>query len=385
MADKSQTKTKRSRHPNLVDGLTSHGAESEDCKLILTTYDENHIEEREVSDLSDLHSQVETDKKKVVWLHIMGLPNQKIVDEINSFFDMHSLAPLEVLKAHMRSKLELLGDKYMIVAWSIGLESALHTHQIIIVASEHFVLTVQHDQKDLTLAVREKLQKSVTKVRSGGTDYLVYSILDSVIDSYFPCLERYGDRLENVEDLIIDNPTRRSITQIHSIKRDLLAVRRHIWSLRETVNAMLRDASDKFAPATLIRVRDIYDHAVQLIDVVETYRELAADLMDVYLSSISNRMNEVMKVLTIITTIFVPPGLVAAVYGMNFRQDKSPFNMPELSWYLGYPFALSLMFLLALTTLMFFWSKGWLGEPPKFMRAWKKKHHQDSRRDSHKQ
>ncbi len=374
MADKPTVKTKKVRHPHLVDGLESgHGTEVEPCKLILTAYDSDHIEEHEVKDLSKLHAMVDADKKRVVWLHIMGIPNQKIVDEVNSFFDMHNLAPLEVLKGHMRSKLELFGDKFMLVVWAIGLESALRTHQLIIVGSKSFVVTVQHEHKDLTTAVREKLQNSVTKIRGGATDYLVYSILDSIVDSYFPCLEHYGEKLETVEDLIIDNPTKRSITQIHSIKRDLLAVRRHIWSLRETVNAILRDASQNFAQDTLIHVRDLYDHAVQLIDVVETYRELAADLMDVYLSSISNRMNEVMKVLTIITTIFVPPGLVAAVYGMNFRQDKSPLNMPELSWYFGYPFALTLMLALALVTLSFFWWKGWLGDPPKFLRVLQKK------------
>jgi magnesium transporter len=379
VADKSHSKSKRVRHPHLVDGLESgHGSDTGTCKLILTTYDAEAIEEQEVADLSKLHSIVEADKKKVVWLHIMGVPDQKLLDEINSFFDMHNLAPLEVLKGHMRSKLELFGDKFMVVAWSIGIESALRTHQVIIVGSKRFVVSVQHDHQDLTTAVREKLQKSVTKIRNGGTDYLVYSILDTIVDSYFPCLERYGEKLEAVEDLIIDNPTKRSITQIHSIKRDLLAVRRHIWSLRETVNAILRDASENFTQDTTIHVRDLYDHAVQLIDVVETYRELAADLMDVYLSSISNRMNEVMKVLTIITTIFVPPSLVAGIYGMNFRADKSPFNMPELSWYLGYPFALALMFVLALTTLSFFWWKGWLGDPPKFMRAWQRKIDRDN-------
>ncbi len=362
------------RHPHLVDGLESgHGLVVEPCQLILIAYDADHIEEHEVKDLSKLHAMVEADKKRVVWLHIMGIPDQKILDEVNSFFDIHNLAPLGVLKAHMRSKLELFGDKFMVVAWAIGLEAALRTHQLIVVGSKSFVVTVQHEQNDLTTAVREKLQKSLTKVRNGGTDYLVYSILDNVVDSYFPCLERYGEKLEAVEDLIIDNPTKRSITQIHSIKRDLLAVRRHIWSLRETVNAILRDASENFEADTLIHVRDLYDHSVQLIDVVETYRELAADLMDVYLSSISNRMNEVMKVLTIITTIFVPPGLVAAIYGMNFRQDRSPFNMPELSWYFGYPFALTLMLLLALSTLSFFWWKGWLGDPPKFLRVLQRK------------
>lgn len=381
MADKSTAKKKKVRHPHLVDGLESgHGPVVEPCKLILTAYDSDNIEEHEVKDLSKLHSMVDADKKRVVWLHIMGIPDQKILDEINSFFDMHNLAPLEVLKGHMRSKLELFGDKFMVVAWAIGLEAALRTHQLIIVGSKSFVVTVQHEQNDMTTAVREKLQKSVTKVRNTGTDYLVYSILDSVVDSYFPCLERYGEKLESVEDLIIDNPTKRSISQIHSIKRDLLAVRRHIWSLRETVNAILRDASQNFDPDTLIHVRDLYDHAVQLIDVVETYRELAADLMDVYLSSISNRMNEVMKVLTIITTIFVPPGLVAAVYGMNFRQDKSPLNMPELSWYFGYPFALTLMLVLALTTLGFFWWKGWLGDPPKFLRVLQRKINRDIHR-----
>ena len=348
-------------------------APSEKSKLRLTIYNENEIHDEDIVDVKELKKIVDSNKDKIVWLNVLGIPDAETATAINDAFDIHHFVPLEQLKAHQRSKFELFEDQIMIIAWTVSTDGGLKTHQLAVVGSKSFVITFQSDHLDLTAGVHEKLQKAVNKIRRHHADYLLYSLVNDMVDSYFPCLERYGERLETVENQIVDNPTKRSISQIHMIKRDLLTVRRHIWSLREAINGALRDASDWFESATVVHMRDAYDHSVQLIDFVETYRELAADLMDVYLSSISNRMNEVMKVLTIITTIFVPPGLIAAIYGMNFRQDVSPLNMPELSWYYGYPFAICLMLALALTTLGFFWLKGWLGETPKFMRALKKK------------
>jgi magnesium transporter len=361
------------------------------CHLFLTSVCDDVLKEHRI-DLdgdSEQSEQFESDQlrkllagtSRLMWLHIVGKPSPVILDQIKEIFGISQIPSAEDFKGHSRSTFEQSDDQVSLVAWSASLNKGFHMHQMMIIASSKFVLTmqpamqraIQGELVDSTLWIREKLRKQPNRLAKASNGYLVHELLSYIVDSYFPCLERYGERLDAAEDEIINRPTKSSISRIHAIKRELIMMRRHIWSLREALNSLLRDASDLFETEALVGMRNVYDHSVQLIDVVETYREMGADLMDVYLSSISNRMNEVMKVLTIITTIFVPPGLVAAIYGMNFRQDKSPFNMPELSWYLGYPFALTLMALLASVTVSFFWMQGWLGDKPKFMQRGNKK------------
>ena len=208
-------------------------------------------------------------------------------------------------------------------------------------------------------------------MRRLGPDYLAYAIIDSIIDGYYPMLESFGERLENIEDEILEHPDRRTMSQVHVMKRELLSMRRALFPLREALSAILRVSPESFSEDTMLHLRDCYDHVVQITDFIETYRELASDLMDVYLSSISYKLNEVMKVLTIITTICAPPTLIAGIYGMNFRTDKSPFNMPELSWYFGYPFAVILMILSSLAMFLVITRTG--GLAPSFINSDSKK------------
>lgn len=182
-----------------------------------------------------------------------------------------------------------------------------------------------------------------------------------VIDGYFPVLEEYGERLEVLEDAVMGRHSSDHVAEIHDMKRDLLALRRAIWPQREMINALARDTSPRILEQTRIYLQDCYDHTIQLMDVVETYREIASGLVDVYLSSTSARMNEIMKVLTVIATIFMPLGFIAGLYGMNFDRGASPWNMPELGWYLGYPFALLLMTAVAVGLMLYFWRRRWIG------------------------
>ncbi len=186
-------------------------------------------------------------------------------------------------------------------------------------------------------------------------------MLDAVIDGYFPVLEALGERLEMLEEEILARPERRTISTVHEVKRELISLRRVVWPLREALNTLVRDESPLVTPETRLYMRDCYDHAVRIIDFVETYRELGADLTDLYLSSVSQRLNEVMKLLTVFTAVFIPLTLVAGIYGMNFNTGASPWNMPELNWVCGYPFALLLMALVASGLLFWFRRKGWLG------------------------
>jgi magnesium transporter len=223
------------------------------------------------------------------------------------------------------------------------------------------VVSFQFDELRSLNHISERIGSSGSVIRSHSADYLASAMLDAVIDTYFPVLESLGEKLEDLEDAIMENPSREVIKDIHNTRRQLLIARRNIWPMREVLNALLRDASHNFSNEVRLHLRDCYDHVVELIDLTETYRELGADLMDVYLSSISNRMNEVMKVLTIIATVFAPPTLIAAIYGMNFNSSISPYNMPETNSYYGYPIVLMVMLLGSLSVLAFLWWKGWLG------------------------
>jgi len=249
----------------------------------------------------------------------------------------------DIVSVHQRSKYESYDDHFFLIVHMLEAREEIITEQVAIYVGKDFVLTFQEGPIDATTPVLERLEKGQGRLRRLGADYLAYAIIDSVIDCYYPILEEFGERLENIEDEILDHPDRRTMSQVHAIKRELLSLRRTLFPLREAMSSLLRVAPDSFTSDTMLHLRDCYDHVVQITDFIETYRELAADLMDVYLSSISFKLNEVMKLLTVITTICAPPTLIAGIYGMNFKTDVSRFNMPELSWPLGYPFALALM------------------------------------------
>jgi magnesium transporter len=225
------------------------------------------------------------------------------------------------------------------------------TEQISMYVGSNFVVTFQEGPVDATKPVLDRIRKGRGLLRSRGSDYLTYAIIDSIIDAYYPVLEIFGERLEVIEDRILENPSKRIVSQVHIAKRELLGLRRALFPLREALGAILRTSPTNFTAETLLHLRDCYDHVIQITDLIETYRELCSDLMDVYLSSISNRLNEVMKTLTVVTTICAPPTLIAGIYGMNFHPN-SPYNMPELSWTYGYFFALALMAITS--TLMLF-------------------------------
>ena len=236
------------------------------------------------------------------------------------------------------------------------------TEQLSLVVGKDFVLTLQERPGDCFDPVRARLRQDPSRMRTHGADYLAYALLDALIDSYFPVLEHFGEALENSgaggRGAAGPGPGRRASTRL---KRDLLELRRALWPLREIMSHLLRDETPFIGAATRVYLRDCDDHVFQLMDMLEIDREVASGLMDLHLSSVSLRTNEIMKVLTIIATIFIPLGFIAGVYGMNFKPEVSPWNMPELDWYFGYPFALGLMLAVALGLLGYFWRKGWIG------------------------
>lgn len=298
----------------------------------------------------------------VVWINVDGLGDSKVITEIGRIFHLHVLALEDVVNVHQRAKLDDYEDHQFIVARMVERNGGLRTEQVSLFLGKNYVVTFQERPgKDAIDPVRDRLRKAKGKMRTLGADYLTYALLDAIIDSYFPVLEDYSELLESLEDIVITRPEQNVIEGIHGVKADLLVMRRAIWPLREAINTMVRDRNPLIDDGTRVYLRDAYDHTVQLIDLIETYRELGADLRDLYLSSVSNRMNEIMKVLTIISTIFIPLTFIAGIYGMNFHTEQSPWNMPELSWYYGYPLSLGVMLAITLGMIAFFWKRGWIG------------------------
>ncbi len=297
----------------------------------------------------------------VTWVNVDGLADVELIRALGELFGLHRLALEDVVNVHQRPKVVEYEKQTFVVARMIHSGRGLVSEQVSLFLGEGFLLTFQEMEGDCFDLVRERLRQGLGLIRERGADYLAYALLDALIDGYFPVVEDYGERLEALEDAVMTRPERAQVVAIHDMKRDLLTLRRAIWPQREMFNALARDASPHVSASTQVYLRDCYDHLVQLMDFVETYREIASGLVDVYLSSSSARMNEIMKVLTVIATIFMPLGFIASLYGMNFDPQVSPWNMPELSWYLGYPFALLLMATVAGGLILFFRRKGWVG------------------------
>lgn len=322
-------------------------------------YGPDDFHEQEVSEIEDLGPMIA--KWPVSWTNVDGLADLNLIQRLGEMFGLHRLALEDVVNVHQRPKVEEYEDHSFIVTRMIHSNQAPITEQVSMFLGDRFLLTFQERPGDCFDLVRDRLRKHRGQIRERKADYLVYALLDAVIDGYFPVLESFGERLETLENLVMGQPSRDQVAQIHGMKRNLLTLRRAIWPQREMVNALMRESSTHISDATRPYLRDCYDHTIQLMDVVETYREIASGLADVYLSSTSAHMNEVMKVLTIIATIFMPLGFIASLYGMNFDAKASPWNMPELEWYWGYPFALVLMLVVALGFLIYFRRKGWIG------------------------
>lgn len=298
----------------------------------------------------------------VVWLNVDGLGDVETIRAVGRIFGLHSLALEDVVNVVQRPKVENYGDHLFLVARMIEWTGHLETDQLSLFLGENFVVTFQEKEGDPFNLVRARIRAGKGIIRAGGPDYLAYALLDATIDEYFPVLEQCGEKLETLEDQILVDPRPDTIPEVHEVKRDLLTLRRAVWPMREAVTLLMRETDTPMRRETRVYLNDCYDHTVQIMDLVETYRELASGLVEMYLSSLSNRMNEVMKVLTIIATIFIPLTFIVGVYGMNFDTSVSRWNMPELEWKYGYPACLAFMAAVTIGLLMYFRRRGWIGE-----------------------
>lgn len=346
--------------PHLVDGKGRKPV------IRIIEYDKEHLEEREVVDLAELAGHL--DNRKVTWINIDGLGDVEALKILGAKFNLHPLALEDVLNTGQRPKVEQSPDYLFIVAQMVYQD---HSHticgeQVSLFLGRNFLVTVQEEADyDVFDPVRARIRSGRGSIRKLKADYLAYALLDSIIDHYYPVLEDVGAAIEELETDLLEKPSREMLVTLHEYKRSLTQVRRFVWPLRDVINALLHDSSGYVASPTKIFLRDCYDHTVQLMDLVESYKELTTGLMELYHSSVGLRTNEVMRVLTVITSIFIPLTFLVGVYGMNFAPEsptgeKLPLNMPELYEPHGYIGLMAVMAAIAVIQLLIFKKMKWL-------------------------
>ena len=345
-----------------LPGTITIAKQAQTPKINLIDY--NHNKHEYLTHLTPEECAIHLDTESVSWVDVGGLGDKSILQKLAQVFDLNPLVLESVVNVPQRPKIEDYQEQLVIITQMANLKpqaAGFWLEQVSFVLGKNYVLTVQEEpERDCFEPIRDRLKRDRGIIRKQNSDYLTYALWDAIIDGYFPVLEAYGEKIELLEDEVIGQPNNHTLTKIYQIRRELLILRRGIWSQRDAINTLIRDGHPLIDERVLIYFKDCYDHTVQIIEMIETYRELASGLMDVYLSAVNNKMNEVMKLLTVISSIFIPLTFIAGIYGMNFNTDVSPWNMPELNWYWGYPFCLGIMVAIALVLIIYFWRRGWL-------------------------
>jgi magnesium transporter len=325
------------------------------AKVSLIGYNESGINEEKVTDLHSLRSQLKNENN--LWLNVDGISDTEAVKKIGDVFNLHPLMLEDIVNTAQRPKFEDYGEYIFIVLKMIYFDNSkneIHSEQVSLVLGNNYCLSFQEEVGDIFNPIRERLRNKKGRIREAAVDYLLYCLIDSIVDSYFIILEKLGDNIEGMEDELIKKPTSNTLSFIYRLKREAAFLRRSVWPLREVISSLERDESSLVKKSTLVYLRDVYDHTIQVIDTIETFRDMLSGMLDMYLSSISNRMNEVMKTLTIMASIFIPLTFIVGIYGMNFKY------MPELDKSWGYPAVLSFMTLIFIGMIIYFKNKKWI-------------------------
>ena len=320
-------------------------------RITVTTYDEANYTEKEVKSVEECFPIKES---PVTWINIDGIHKVDIVEKIGEYFNIHPLTMEDIVNTEQRPKMEEYTDYVYVVLRMITYDKEMDSEQISLIIGENVLFSFQEKEGDVFNYVRERLKNGVGRIRKMGADYLVYALMDAVVDNYFAILESLGDTLEDTEEELLRDPGPETLQSIQMLKREMMVLRKSVWPLREVLSRLERGESQLVKENTRVYMRDVYDHTIQVIDTVETFRDMLSGMLDIYLSSISNRMNEIMKVLTIIATIFIPLSFFAGVYGMNF------VYMPELQEKWGYPAILIVMAAIGVVMSLYFRRKKWL-------------------------
>jgi magnesium Mg(2+) and cobalt Co(2+) transport protein (corA) len=353
----SRSNKKRSKKAGLPPGTLVHiGKEStEKTRITILDYDQTNFREKEVKSIEECFPFKDT--STVTWINIDGIHQIEIIEKIGKHFGLHPLILEDILNTEQRPKLDDFED-YVFLVLKIPYfdeeKNIIKIEQISLVFGSNFVISFQELEGDVFNPVRERIKNGRVRIRKSRTDYLIYALIDAIVDNYFTILEKIGEQIANIEEELLNEPEKETLHDIHDLKREMLMFRKAVWPLRELVSNLERGELTLINEPTRVFLRDVYDHTIQVIDTIETFRDMLTGMLDLYLSSISNKTNEVMRVLTIIATIFIPLTFVAGLYGMNFEY------MPELKWKWSYPLVLLVISVTGIFMLFYFRRKKWL-------------------------
>ena len=347
----------RSKSAGLAPGTLVHIGDRklETVRISVMDYDEDSFQEKQVESIEECFKLKET--PTTTWINIDGLHDLQTIEKTGEGFSIHFLVLEDILNTGQRPKFEDVENSLFIVLKMFRFDDQNHevvSEQVSVVLSSSYVISFQEDIGDVFDPIRERIRNSKGRVRKTGPDYLMYCLLDAIVDGYFSVLEKLGDKIESLEEELMGDPTEKTLKKIHRLKQEMVYLRKSVWPLRELISGMERSESTLIKKTTGVYLRDVYDHTIQVIDTVESFRDMISGMMDIYLSSISNKMNSVMKVLTMIATIFIPLTFMAGIYGMNFKY------MPELEWRFGYLAVWAAMIIVSLCMLIYFRKKKWL-------------------------
>ena len=327
----------------------------EKVKITIVDYCEAKFQEKEAKSVEECFPY--KDKSTVTWININGVHKMKVIEEIGKCFNLHPLILEDIVDTDQRPKIKDFGNYIFVILKMLYYDkndNEMKVEQVSLILGKNYVISFQEREGDVFSSIRERIRNNIGRIRKAGADYLIYVLIDAIVDNYFIITEKLGEKIENLEDKVISRPKPANLRVIHKLRRDLIFLRKSVWPLREVISILQRGESSLILESTNIYLRDVYDHTIQVMDTVETLRDIISGMLDIYLSSASIRMNEIMKMLTIIATIFIPLTFITGIYGMNFR------NIPEIKWVWGYPVVLLGMLIIGIVMVIYFKRKKWM-------------------------
>ncbi|TFG90557.1 MAG: magnesium/cobalt transporter CorA [Candidatus Atribacteria bacterium] len=348
---------KKQKQPGLPPGTLVHEGERmiEKARITLIDYDETHFQEKEIDKIEDCFPF--KDEPTTTWINIDGLHDMELIAKVGEYFEIHPLVLEDIVSSGQRPKMDDFDDYIFVVVRMLSYDDKkndLLSEQVSLLIGPNFVVSFQEREGDVFDPVRQRIRDKKGRILKQGADYLAYALLDIIVDNYFSILEKVGDRVEIIDEMLVENPSPENLQEIQAMKREMIFLRKSVWPLREVIDGLERLESKLIKDSTDVYLRDVYDHTIQVIDTIEALRDMISGLVDIYMSSISNKMNEVMKMLTIIATIFIPLTFIAGIYGMNFE------FMPELKISWAYPAIWGVMLSILVGMVAFFRRKNWL-------------------------
>lgn len=352
----------RKKKKDLSPGSSVFTGDKKVDQIIITifNYDEQQFEEKKIESIEEL--KLLKENAKMLWVNLAGIHDVTLIEKVCEIFGIHSLAIEDILNVNHSPKIEEHDNFLFLILKMIDFDKTkrdLNIEQISIILGKNYVITFQENTGDVFDVIRERIRTAKGRIRKAGADYLMYRLLDAIVDNYFITLEYVDDKIEFVEEKLLDESEDSYLKEIHSLRKDILKLRRAVYPMRDMTYYLQRGENPLIQKSTIMFARDLHDHIANNIETIENYREIINGVLEVHLSNASHRMNQVIKLLTIISTIFIPLTFIVGIYGMNFNTEVSIFNMPELNWKYGYPFVMLVMLVIALGFVIFFKRKKW--------------------------